>query len=108
MRGGDQDRFEVLWPLAPSAPDASGDEVAPRSPELAGRKIGLLWDYLFRGDEIFDAVKAEMATLHPDVEFVDFNEFGNIHGHDEADVIEALPIVLRRTGVDSVIAAVGA
>jgi len=106
--GGEQDRFEVLWPLAPSAPDASGDDRAPRSEELAGRRIGLLWDYLFRGDEIFAAVKAEMSTLHPDVTFVDFDEYGNIHGHDEADVIDRLPIVLRRTGVDSVIAAVGA
>jgi hypothetical protein len=104
----EEDRFEVVWPLAPAAPAAETTERPERSQDLAGKRIGFLWDYLFKGDEIFDVVKAEISARYDDVTFVDYHEFGNIHGHDEADVIDRLPIVLRRTGVDSVIAAVGA
>jgi hypothetical protein len=102
------DHFEVLWPLAPAAPEADAVERPERSEELAGKRVGLMWDYLFRGDEIFDVVKAEIAERYEGVEFVGPEVFGNLHGHDEVEVIENLPIVLKREGVDSVIAAVGA
>lgn len=102
------DHFEVLWPLAPAAPEATAVERPERSEELAGKRIGLMWDYLFRGDEIFDVVKGEIAERYDGVTFIEPEVFGNLHGHDEAEVIENLPIVLKREEIDSVIAAVGA
>lgn len=102
------DRFEVVWPLAPTQTAAADIEQAARSGELDGMKIGLMWDFLFQGDKIFEVVKREVASRFPNVTFVEPEVYGNLHGHDEDEVIANLPDVLRRTGVDSVIAAVGA
>jgi hypothetical protein len=105
---GGGDRFDVVWPLAPTRKAAAAVEQVERSDQMNGRRIGLLWDYLFRGDEIFQVVKQEVAARYADVTFIEPDVFGNLHGHDEDEVIARLPDVLRRSGVDSVIAAVGA
>jgi hypothetical protein len=102
------DRFDVVWPLAPTQSAAADVDRAVRADELDGQKIGLLWDFLFQGDKIFEVVKREVTSRYPNVTFVEPEVFGNLHGHDEDEVIANLPDVLRRTGVDSVIAAVGA
>ena len=42
--------YEVFWPRGPSAVHTV--PAAPRS-DLTGKRIGLLWDYVFRGEDIF-------------------------------------------------------
>ena len=43
--------YEVLWPRSPRQFKVRG--LAPRLPTLAGKTIAQLWDYQYRGDEIF-------------------------------------------------------
>ena len=56
---------------------------------LTGKKIALVWDYLFRGDDVFRLVKERFRAERPGVEFVDHEVFGDIHSHEE--LLDRLP-----------------
>ncbi len=75
-------------------------------PGLAGQKIALVWDYLFRGDDVFRLVKERFGAERSGVEFVDHEVFGDIHSHDE--LLGQLPSRLEEMGVDGTIVATGA
>jgi hypothetical protein len=80
---------------------------AARLDRLDGKRVAFLWDYLFRGDELFPVLAAELRSRHPGVEIVDFAEFGNLHGADEKDRVGRLPDDLRNRGVDAVVSGMG-
>ena len=98
--------FEVVWPMGRT----TADEVAPTPPlaDLNGETIGELWDWLFKGDEMYALLRDHLRTHFPDVKFVEFTAFGNIHGQNESEVIAALPDLLRKHGCDAVLTSVGA
>ncbi|HEX2172331.1 MAG TPA: hypothetical protein VHL09_07795 [Dehalococcoidia bacterium] len=98
--------YEVVWPLGRTTIDA----VDPNPPilDLNGKTIGELWDWLFKGDQMYALLRDQLQRRFPEVRFVDFREFGNIHGQNEKEVIAALPDLLRRHGCDAVITSVGA
>lgn len=100
--------YEVVWPLARTHDDEQPTTQADRLTDLSGRKVGFIWDNLFNGDEIFDAVKAEMEDRYTDVSFVGWETYGNIHAANEDEIVAELPLVLHRTGVDAVVVGVGA
>jgi hypothetical protein len=74
----------------------------------AGRRVGLVWDHVFRGDEMFGIIEAELRGRDPGLTFVGYEAFGDIHGRDAASVVAALPSRLRAEEVDAVIVGVGA
>jgi hypothetical protein len=98
--------YEVVWPLAPSG--APAGTLAPRSPDLAGKTVGELWDYLFKGEEMFPLVRRALAERYPGIRFVEYDTLGSTHGRDDAELAATLPGLLRRHGCDAVISAVGA
>ena len=55
--------YPVLWPRGPKAGSIS--PLAERPATLDGKKIAFLWDYLFRGDEIFPMLASELAVRYP-------------------------------------------
>ncbi len=73
---------------------------------LSGKKIALVWDYLFRGDDVFRLVRERFESERPGVEFVDHEVFGDIHSHEE--LLDQLPSRLEEMGVDGTIVATGA
>ena len=75
---------------------------------LGAKRIGFVWDYVFRGDEMFEVLEEELSKRFPGSVFVPYETFGNMHGHDEREVLAALPDILRREELDAVIAGVGA
>lgn len=97
----DEPSFDVVHPVSrrPFVARTSN----PDLPGLAGQKIALVWDYLFRGDDVFRMVK---ERFHSEAEFVDYEVFGDVHGHPE--LLDQLPGRLRETGVDAAIVATGA
>jgi hypothetical protein len=98
--------YDVVWPLAPSvAPPGS---LAARSDDLRGKTVGELWDYLFKGEEIFPLIRQQLAARYPGIRFVEFEVFGSTHGRDEKELATTLPGLLRQHGCDAVISAVGA
>ena len=98
--------YEVLWPRSPR--QIKVRRLAPRLPTLAGKTIALLWDYQYRGDEIFGWLEQELSARFPGVRFVNWSEFGATRGDDERKVIAALPQRFHELGVDAVISAMGA
>ena len=83
--------YDVVWPLAPSA--APSGVLAARSPELDGKTVGELWDYLFKGEEIFPLIRRALAARYPSIRFVEYERLGSTHGRDEAELARTLPAV---------------
>ena len=98
-------RYDVVWPRSPRGIQAR--RRAPRLDTLAGRRVAFLWDYLFRGDELFPVLDEELRSRYSDIDIVGYEEFGNLHGADEKARIGRLPDDLRNRGVDAVVSGMG-
>ena len=77
------------------------------STTLAGARVALLWDYLFRGDELFPLLTDELTKRFPDIDVLGYETFGNLHGADEKERVGRLPDDLRSRGVDAVVSGMG-
>jgi len=100
--------YDALWPRSPRQDRASTTKLAARPPSLDGKVVGLVWDYVFRGDEVFAALQEGLRARFPDIRFVHWSEFGNTHGSDERQVVANLPRRLKELDVDAVISAMAA
>ena len=97
--------YEVLWPR--SEKTLAVTALAPRLDDLSGKRVAMLWDYLFRGDEIFPWIEEALGARYPGVEFVRYDEFGSTHGDHEHEIIAGLPERLKSLEVDAVISGMG-
>lgn len=97
--------YSVVWPR--SERTVALTELAPRLDTLAGKTVCELWDYLFRGDEIFPWIEQELEQRFPGIKFVRYSEFGSTHGEDEHEILENLPTRLKELGADAVISGMG-
>lgn len=95
------DAYDVVWPRSRQAVELQ--DLADRPDSLNGRTVGFLWDYLFRGDDIFPIIAEELKSRYPTVEIIDFDQFGSTHGDNEVELVAALPQILREHGVDVVV-----
>jgi hypothetical protein len=96
--------FDVVWPKSPLG--VQRHRRAPGLADLRGRRIAFIWEYMFRGDELFPELERHLVE-HYGVEVVGYEAFGNTHGPDEAAVVAALPDLLRRWRVDAAVSGVG-
>jgi len=97
--------YSVVWPR--SERTVAHSELAPRLDSLEGKTVCQLWDYLFRGDEIFPIIERELAGRYPGINFVPYSEFGSTHGDDEREIVANLPRRLEALGADAVISGMG-
>ena len=95
MAAADEGIYQVVWPSGRKTINAIS--LAKRPDTLKGMAVGLLWDYVFRGDEIFKILRERLSIQFPGITFVSYDNFGNIHDKDEAKVLAALPARLRST-----------
>ncbi len=98
-------QFEVVWPKSPLG--VQQKRQASRLDSLDGKRVAFLWDYLFRGDELFPVLAKALEERFDDVEILGFEEFGNLHGFDEKERVGRLPDDLRSRGVDAVVSGMG-
>jgi len=105
MARSDGARYQALWPRSPR--QAKVRPLAKRLDTLEGKTIGWLWDYVFRGDEVFAHLEETLKARYPGVNFVHWGEFGNTHGSEEREVVAALPQKLKAKGVDAVVSGMG-
>ena len=101
----DEPVYEALWPRSPRG--VQSHRLAPRLDDLAGKRVAFLWDYLFRGDELFPVLEQELRRRFPTCEVVGYQTFGNLHGADEKDRVGRLPDDLRNRGIDAVVSGMG-
>lgn len=97
--------YEVVWPRGKQT-EAIG-KLAKRLDTLEGKVVCELWDWIFKGDVIFEVFEKELAKRYPGIQFVSWREFGEIHGANEKEVLAALPAKLKQFGCDAVICGVG-
>ena len=97
--------YEVVWPRGRRVVESA--RFAKRLDDLEGKTIGFLWDWVFRGEEIFPVIGKELAKRYPGIKFVGHEVFGSTHGGKEAENIAALPDKLKENGCDAVISGMG-
>ena len=97
--------YEVLWPRSPRQQKVRA--LAKRPDTLNGKTIAQVWDYLFKGDQIFALLEEGLKHRYPDVKFISWKEFGSSAGKDEREVVAALPKRFKELGVDAVISGMG-
>jgi hypothetical protein len=104
-QSNDDGRYAVLWPRSPR--QLKQRALAPRHATLEGKTVAHLWDFLFQGDKVFDAIEEGLRVRYPGVKFVSWREFGNTHGRDERAILADLPRKLKAFGVDAAISGMG-
>jgi hypothetical protein len=100
-----QGRYQVVWPRGKKLVDRAAP--APRLDSLNGKTVAELWDFVFRGEEIFPLIESELSTRFEGVRFLSPDRFGNTHSTEEREVLAALPDRLHELGVDAVISGMG-
>lgn len=55
-------------------------EPAPQPARLDARRVGFLWNHMFRGEEIFPLLERKLEAEFEEVEFVGFDAFGSRRG----------------------------
>jgi hypothetical protein len=95
---------EALWPGGVNAVETV---LAASRADLTGKRIGFLWDDMFRGEEIFPILQRNISKRFDDVTFVGYGDFGPIFGGNEHAVVAALPERLEALGIDAVISGIG-
>jgi len=98
------EQFDCLWPGGARAVEAV--PLAPRS-DLSGKRIALVWDHVFRGDEIFPMLERTLSDQFENVTFFGYDHFGSTFGGDEHQVLADLPNRLKELEVDAVISGIG-
>ena len=104
-RGGEP-HYEVVWPLGRPAYEERPPNA--RVADLNQAVVGELWDYLFRGEEIFPILREQLKARYPGIRFVTYEVFGNVHGPRQRELIARVPQLLSEHRVDAVISAIGA
>ena len=97
--------YEALWPRSPR--QVKRKTLAKRLDTLEGKTIAQLWDYVFRGDEVFALLEEGLKKRFPSVRWVSWKDLGNTHGSEERKVLAALPQRLKELGVDATISGMG-
>ncbi len=98
--------YDVVWPLGRPACDTRAPNA--RVPDLSNKVVGELWDYLFRGEEMFPILRVGLTARFPGIRFVTYDAFGNVHGPQQRELVARVPELLGEHKVDAVISAIGA
>lgn len=104
-----------------ATPEPSYDVVSPEPPrvgqppaitdgvrDLNDRTVVHLWDGLFKGDELFAIIGAELTRRFPRVRLLDHSVFGRTHGPDERRILADLPAKLTEVHADVALSGLGA
>ena len=97
--------YEALWPRSPR--QVKRKSVANRLDTLEGKTIAQLWDYVFRGNEVYALLEEGLRTRFPNIRWVSYKEFGNTHGGEEREVVSSLARRFNELKVDAVISGMG-
>jgi len=97
--------YDVVWPQSPRG--VQKQRRANRLATLDGARVAFLWDYLFRGDELFPILEKELTRRFADLEIIGYGEFGNLHGSDEKERVARLGDDLHGRNVDAVVSGMG-
>ena len=98
--------YEVVWPLGRFV--SRPVKPAPALVDLNGKTVAQMWDWVFKGDEIYVILNEELRKRFPGIRIIDHVSMGNTHAANEREYVANLPELLRQQGCDAVISGVGA
>ncbi|MBC2665871.1 hypothetical protein H7F51_10070 [Novosphingobium flavum] len=101
----EHEKMQVVWPRGRWA--RTGAKLAKRLDTLEGKTVAQLWDWVFKGDIMFDVWEEELKKRYPTMKMISWREFGEIHGANEHQALSELPEKFKKFGVDAVICGVG-
>lgn len=97
--------YSVYWPRGRKT--VSVTPASPRLDTLEGKTVAFLWDYIFRGDEIFPMVEKKLSERFRGMRFINYDQFGSTHGDEEHKILASLPERLKALKVDAVVSGMG-
>ncbi len=97
--------YEVVWPRGRRT--GGNVRLAKRLDTLEGKTVCELWNWIFRGNEIFPVIENELVKRYPGIKFISYKMLGSIQGGEEAKTLAALPDRLMQNKCDAVITGVG-
>ena len=97
--------YEVVWPGGKKVTETV--RFATRLNTFEGKTICNLWDWLFRGEQVFPVIEKELAKRYPGIKFVSHEGFGSTHGGEEKKTLADLQDKLKQNKCDAVISGVG-
>jgi hypothetical protein len=103
--GAAEPSYATLWPLGRST--QRGRRAQAGLAKLSGARIALIWDHLFKGDEILRAFSERLSAQLADIEFIDHEHFVSDFGDDYSG-LETLSEQLAKARADAAVVAVGA
>jgi hypothetical protein len=77
--------YEAVWPLGKSHWDKR--DLNPGVGDLNGKTIAEVWDRVFRGEEIFPAIRQAVRKKYPGVRSVEYDQFGDTHSANEKRIL---------------------
>jgi hypothetical protein len=101
---------EPIYAVVSPEGDPPTDMVTMAAPvsDLSEITIAEIWDYRFKGDQMFSVIEDELRLRYPGVQFVSYDVFGDTHSPEEEKVVESIPALLEAHGCRAAISAVGA
>jgi hypothetical protein len=104
------ERYDVVSPAGLEAVRAQG--AAPRLDDLNGKRIGEVWNGVFKGDLTFPRIRALLKERYPAVTIVPYTEFphapGSDHPAEQRERAQRLARLAKEKGCDAVISGNGA
>jgi hypothetical protein len=97
--------YEALWPRSPRQTRVKS--LANRLDTLEGKTVAQVWDYVFRGDEVFALLEEGLKERFPNIRWVSYKKFGSTHGGGEREVVASLANRFRELEVDAMISGMG-
>ena len=105
MTSANDGHYEALWPRSPR--EVKAKPLAKRLDTLEGKTIAQLWEYVFRGDEVFAALEEGLKERYPNIRWVSWKDFGSTHGSEEREVLASIPKKIKELGIDAVVSGMG-
>jgi hypothetical protein len=104
------EKHAVVSPLGIDVVErASG---APRLDRLDGKRIGEVWNGVFKGDLAFPAIRRRLAARYPGVEVVPYTEFPHAPGSDnparQRELAREVARLAKERRCDAIVSGIGA
>lgn len=98
--------YEVVRPLG--EPTVQGITMAPRLETLDGKKVAMIWNGGFRGDESFPMIEAILRKRYPAVQVLPYSAFplvsiASLHPETKERTLADLRAKIREQGCDAAI-----
>ena len=105
--------MEKLEAFSPEGVDAvEQTRAAPRLKTLHRKRVGEIWNGVFKGDITFPIIRELLSKKFPDIEIVPYTEFPHTAGSDnparQRELAREIALLVKEKGCDAVISGNGA